>query len=108
DQMVKLIKLEKERMIQQLVPTFFNVSQRKPYKRAINKIIKMAKFMSHQAIISSIEGMKRRKEREIIVKFAPYPILYLIGKNDQILDSKVLIEESKMAKTGNFNLLKNT
>ena len=64
--------------------------------------------MSHQAIISSIEGMKRRKEREIIVKFAPYPILYLIGENDQILDSKVLIEESKMAKTGNFNLLKNT
>lgn len=108
NQMVRLMKLEKKRMIGQLVPTFFNVSQRKPYRRAIKKVIKIARFMSHQAIISSIIGMKDRKEREIIVKFAPYPILYLIGEKDQILDSKALVEESKMAKMGSFALLKNT
>lgn len=107
-QMAKLIRVDKEKILHQLIPTFFNVSRRKPYKRAIKKIEIMAKFMDHRAIISSIAGMKQRKEREIVVKFAPYPILYLIGEKDKILDSEILIQESKLAKKGQFDLLGNT
>ena len=105
-QMAKLLVQDKERILEELVKSLFNRSKRKPYRRAIKKLTLAAKMMSYRSILSTIEGMKRRREREIIVKFASYPVLYLIGEKDPILDPDQLIQESKLAKQGQFEVLK--
>jgi pimeloyl-ACP methyl ester carboxylesterase len=39
-----------------------------------------------QGIVASLEGMKTRKDREVILHFAPYPILLVLGKSDPVLN----------------------
>jgi pimeloyl-ACP methyl ester carboxylesterase len=39
-----------------------------------------------QGIVACQEGMKIRKDREVILHFAPYPILLILGKQDPVLD----------------------
>ena len=35
--------------------------------------------------MSALEGMKIRKDREVILHFAPYPIQLVLGKKDGVL-----------------------
>lgn len=39
-----------------------------------------------QGIIAAQEGMKLRKDREVILHFATYPILLILGKKDPVLN----------------------
>lgn len=104
-QMIQLVKRQKQKIIPTLIQSLFN-TEIKTYKRAINKIQKQAIRMDSRAIIATIEGMMRRKEREIILKFAPYPILYIIGEKDAVLSANILIEESKIAEKSGLVVLK--
>jgi hypothetical protein len=38
-----------------------------------------------QGIVASLEGMKIRKDREVLLHFAPYPIQLVLGKKDGVL-----------------------
>ena len=50
---------------------------------------------------------KNRLDREIVLKFSPYPVLFIIGKEDAILPYQSLIEEAKLPENGSFLLLNN-
>jgi pimeloyl-ACP methyl ester carboxylesterase len=39
-----------------------------------------------QGIVASLEGMKIRKDREVILHFATYPTLLILGKQDPVLN----------------------
>jgi pimeloyl-ACP methyl ester carboxylesterase len=39
-----------------------------------------------QGIVASLEGMKIRKDREVILHFAAYPMLLILGKQDPVLN----------------------
>lgn len=60
----------------------------------------ISKGMSQQGIIAALEGMKIRKNREVVLKFAPYPVLFIVGK----LDSTIPLERIQPL----FQLAKNT
>lgn len=95
NQLLKLLVHNGKKAIEKLIPSFFNIQNRKRTYH-LQRYFKMAKDCSIQGIIANIEGMKRRKEREIVVKFAPYPIAYLYGKQDSILKTDDLLAESKL------------
>ena len=65
----------------------------------------MAKKCTERGIIATIVGMKIRKEREIILKFAPFPYRYLIGEYDSILDRNQLIKETQLSENGSYSIL---
>lgn len=44
-----------------------------------------------QGIVAALEGMKIRKDREVMLHFAPYPIQLILGKKDGVL----LYEENR-------------
>lgn len=46
-----------------------------------------------QGIIAAQEGMKLRKDREVILHFASYPIALLLGKNDPVLSYSETIKQ---------------
>ncbi len=104
DRVIKVVQKNKSLFIKEAIPNLFNTSV-KPYKRGIASISKMAMNMSVQAIIAALEGMKIRSNREIVVKFAPYPVLYVIGQMDNILPYEKLIEESKLSDNSEYLLL---
>lgn len=102
--MIALVKSQKEKILPALIKSLFN-TEHKNYRQIIYGLQKQALKMEKRAIISSIEGMMIRKEREIVLKFAPYAVLYLIGEKDNILNVASQIMESKLAKLGSYVLL---
>ena len=103
---VKIVKNNAKIFINEAVPNLFN-TKFKPYKRGIVEIKKLALTTSKQGIIAALAGMRIRLDREIILKFAPYPILYIIGVKDNILPYKELISQAALPENGNYVLLKN-
>lgn len=104
NQLIKLVKKDRLKLLATLVPTFFSIKNRKT-TRQVKRYLNMAKNCSEQAIIATAEGMKIRKEREIVLKFAPYPYHYIIGVKDSILDFNQLIKETKIGEHGSYSLL---
>jgi pimeloyl-ACP methyl ester carboxylesterase len=39
-----------------------------------------------QGIVASLEGMKIRKDREVLLHFAPFPVLLILGQQDPVLN----------------------
>lgn len=55
-----------------------------------------------QGIVAALEGMKIRKDREVILHFAPYPMQLVLGQKDGVLhyeDSLEQIEGTKVELT---------
>lgn len=106
NQLIRLLKKDKEKAINALIPSFFEGSSKKP--KAIKKYINAAMQCDLRGIIANIEGMKMRAQREIILKFAPYPFHYIIGKEDPLLEFEDLIKEAELSQKGSFTILEDT
>ncbi|KAA3647449.1 MAG: alpha/beta hydrolase [Bacteroidetes bacterium] len=107
NQLINLVKQNKDRAIETLIPSFF-VGESLKIKRLKSKYLKEAKKCTTRGIIASIEGMKIRNEREIILKFAPFPYLYIIGEQDPILDKETLISQVELGEKGFKLMLENS
>jgi len=46
-----------------------------------------------QGIVAALEGMKIRKDREVLLHFGPYPILLILGKKDPVLNYEESVEQ---------------
>lgn len=104
NQLIQLVKENRDKAIQLLLPTFFKSKKRKTHYH-IRSYSKMAEKCDLQGILATIEGMKRRKEREIVLKFAPFPYAYFVGGEDEILPYKVLQAEAKLSEKGSFAMI---
>ena len=103
---ISVIKKNHELYVKTVVPNLF-YTEKKPFKRDINTVLGMALETSHQGIVASQEGMKIRANREIIVHFAPCPIHYIIGENDQILKYPEMKQESTLGEKTSHYTVKN-
>lgn len=92
---IQLVKTKKNLFVEAAIPPLFNTEQ-KNHKRAINKIKKMAHDTSIQGTIAALSGMRDRYEREIVLKFAPYPVLIIAGEKDAIIPVQWLKEQSEL------------
>jgi pimeloyl-ACP methyl ester carboxylesterase len=96
----------KDKALRTLVPSYFQINQRNTHWN-IKKYLNWARECPLQGIIANLEGMKERKEREIVLRFAPYPFLYIIGEHDPLFQSEALEVESKSSTSGSYVLLEN-
>ncbi len=46
-----------------------------------------------QGIVAALEGMKIRKDREVILHFAPYPIQLILRQKDPVLNYEDNLEQ---------------
>lgn len=104
DQFIRLLKNNKDKALRQLVPSFFQMQQKGLHWKT-RKYLQWARSCSLQGIIATVEGMKLRKEREIVLKFSPYPYLYIIGENDPLFNMEFLKEETNLGERGAFEIL---
>ncbi len=106
DRAIKVVKHNKDLFINEAVPKLFNTNYR-PYTREIAVCKRIAKKMSAKSIVAALEGMKIRLDREVVLKFAPYKVLYIIGKQDNVLPYKSLIKQAQIPEQGDYLLLEN-
>lgn len=98
-QMIKLLPKKRDPLIKKLVQSFFVVESLKR-RHIVRKYQRWALGCDDRGIVATVRGMMERKEREIILKFAPYPYLIIIGKQDPIISIKQSRLEAKLGAKG--------
>lgn len=82
---VKAVKKNASVFVQVAIANLFSEDNREKFGTEIDLLRNQANQTPVQGIIAAIEGMKVRKDREVLLHFAPYPILLVLGKKDQSL-----------------------
>ena len=82
---VKAVKKDHELFISLAIGNLFSVANRERLSKTIEEVKKNALRTPLQGVIAALEGMKMRKDREVLLHFAPFPILLILGKQDPVL-----------------------
>ena len=61
----------------------------------LKKMQEIANTASARALVAATEGMKNRKDREIILRFAQYPVLFIYGKKDKIFKLETVLPQTE-------------
>ncbi|MFT6716501.1 MAG: pimeloyl-ACP methyl ester carboxylesterase [Saprospiraceae bacterium] len=104
DRAINVVKKSHERFVREVIPNLFTRMDTPGLRAALKQTLTGALGTSKQGIIAALEGMKIRENREIVLKFAPYPVLFVIGKQDSLLNYKDLTEQSKLNEKGAYYL----
>lgn len=98
DKVIRLVKKEHKHYVAEVITSLFAAENIKAIPHEVEKVKRIAVNTSKQAIINSLEGMKERKSRDMILKFAEYPVLFIIGKKDTAIDYNTLYPQIGLCK----------
>jgi len=93
DRAINLVKRNHKSYVRNSIPMLFRPVNRKKYHEEVKKIKTEALQTSAQGIVAALEGMKIRIDHEVILNFAPYPILFVASKKDPVLPWEQLEEQ---------------
>ncbi len=95
---IKIVKSNHKIYTTEVIKNLFAEKNLKYLKEEIAFAQKIGSTCSKQSIIASLEGMKDRPNRDIILGMAHYPIMMVIGEHDNVLPAKQLLEQSDLIK----------
>lgn len=93
---IKVVKKNHELFIKEAIPNLFANKTNPELQEDIQKTVQLALSTPKQGIIAALEGMRVRDNKEIILKFAPYPVHFIIGKLDKIVPYDTLLEQTEL------------
>lgn len=85
DRAIKAVKKDHHLFINLSIANLFSETHRARLTATIERIKKEALSTPLQGIIAALEGMKIRKDREVLLHFAPFPMLLILGTQDPVL-----------------------
>ncbi|WP_396156012.1 alpha/beta fold hydrolase [Flavobacterium sp.] len=85
DRAIVAVKQNYGAFVSMSIANLFSEDNRERLVDAIEKVKKQALKTPLQGIVAALEGMKIRKDREVILHFAPYPIQVVLGEKDGVL-----------------------
>ena len=101
---IDVVKRNHEMFIKEAIPNLFVNKNTPALRGAIKRVINMALKTPKQGVLAALEGMKIRSDREIILRFAPYPVLCIAGKNDVVIPWRDVKRQSELCTNGFFYL----
>ena len=101
---IEVVKRNHEMFIKEAIPNLFVANNTPVLRGAIRRVLNMALTTPKQGILAALEGMKIRPDREIILRFAPYPVLFVAGKKDMVVRWRDLKAQSELCENGRFHL----
>jgi len=105
DRAIETVKKNHKKFARQLASKLFADENLKRLKKEIAKFKDIASSTSKRGIIAGLEGMKIRKNREVVLKFAPYPVLIIAGKKDAVIPHESLLQQAKLPEQSELILL---
>lgn len=96
---IKAVKQNSSVFIGMSIANLFSEENREKLTNEIEAVKQEALKTSVQGIISALEGMKARKDREFILHQATFPILLILGKKDPVLNYEDNISQIEDTKT---------
>ena len=95
---IKVVKANHQIYTTEVIKNLFASKNFKYLKNEIAFAQDIAASVSKRSIIASLEGMKDRPNRDIILGMAHYPIMMVIGELDNVLPYDQLLEQSELIK----------
>lgn len=83
---IKAVKQNSSVFVGMSIANLFSEENREKLTNEIEAVKQEALKTPLQGIISALEGMKARKDREFILHQATFPILFILGKKDPVLN----------------------
>jgi pimeloyl-ACP methyl ester carboxylesterase len=102
DRAIVCVKQNYGAFVSMSIANLFAEDNRERLADDIEKVKEQALKTPLQGIVAALEGMKIRKDREVILHFAPYPMQLVLGEKDGVLiyeDSLEQIEGTKVELT---------
>lgn len=93
DRAIVAVKQSYTNFIKMSIANLFSEDNRDRLADAIETAKTEALKTPLQGIIAALEGMKTRNDREVILHFAPYPIVLILGKKDPVLNYQDNLEQ---------------
>lgn len=93
DRAIVAVKHNYASFISLSVSNLFSEDNRERLTEIIEQVKLEALKTPLQGIVAALEGMKIRKDREVILHFAAYPILLILGEKDPVLNYEENIEQ---------------
>ena len=85
DRAIKAVKQNYTNFVRISITNLFSEDNREVFAKEIEKVKLQALKTPLQGIVASLEGMKIRKDREVLLHFAPYLIQLVLGEKDGVL-----------------------
>ncbi len=85
DRAIKAVKQNYTNFVRISISNLFSEDNREVFAKEIEKVKLQALKTPLQGIVASLEGMKIRKDREVLLHFAPYLIQLVLGEKDGVL-----------------------
>jgi pimeloyl-ACP methyl ester carboxylesterase len=108
NRVIELVKKEYRHYVGEVVTSLFAPENLDKLKTEVSNVKQIANAVSKQAIINSLEGMKERKSRDMTLKFAEYPILFIIGKKDTVINYETMYPQIGLCKYPSALMLENS
>lgn len=93
DRAIVAVKQSYTNFIKMSIANLFSEENRERLADVIETAKSEALKTPLQGIIAALEGMKTRNDREVILHFAPYPVLLILGKKDPVLNYEDSLEQ---------------
>jgi pimeloyl-ACP methyl ester carboxylesterase len=93
DRAIKAVKQNYSNFVRLAIANLFSENNRERLADAIENVKNEALKTPLQGIIASLEGMKIRKDREVLLHFSTYPMLLILGEKDPVLNFQETIEQ---------------
>jgi pimeloyl-ACP methyl ester carboxylesterase len=85
DRAITAVKKDYTCFVSMSIANLFSEDNREKFAADIEDLKEQALKTPVQGIVAALEGMKIRKDREVLLHFAPYPVLLILGEKDQSL-----------------------
>ena len=93
DRAIKAVKKDYTTFIRLSIGNLFSPDNRERLIDEIEKVKIEALKTPLQGVVASLEGMKIRKDREVLLHLTPYPKMLILGKNDPVLIYETALEQ---------------
>ena len=90
EKVIRLVKKSHKHYVGEVVVSLFAPENLPKISKEVEKVSGIAQKITQQSIINSLEGMKERKSRDLILKFAEFPILFIVGKKDGVINYETM------------------
>lgn len=93
DRAIKAVKKDYTTFVRLSIANLFSEANRDRLIDEIEKVKVEALKTPLQGIVASLEGMKIRKDREVLLHFGPYPKMLILGTKDPVLNYEDSLEQ---------------
>ena len=95
---IKIVKTNYSVYARATIKNLFAAKNIKYSKKEIAFAQQIARKTPKRGVIAALEGMKTRQSRDVVLHFANYPILFIIGKYDTVLPMQSLLDQAALPK----------